>query len=173
MPFHPSGLGEDALRALCGSLQEGRPEPGDVGADVSALYGFHGHDPQGPDAAEQEAELVRAVEVTGPPRFSRPVPDGSLIQREEVAATRTDSGRAPVLSRSAVAEPLQGERVVREEGPRRSRRLSPASAPCSPSARCRASGPRPSMARDDNDTATASGVQRAVGGRPADERPGP
>nr|WP_262986980.1 hypothetical protein [Streptomyces sp. CBMA156] len=33
-------MGEDALRALCGSVMEGRPEPGDVDAYAIALHGF-------------------------------------------------------------------------------------------------------------------------------------
>ncbi|WP_405605221.1 DUF6928 family protein [Streptomyces sp. NBC_01410] len=33
LPFHPLDLGEEALRALCGFIQEGRPEPDDVDAD--------------------------------------------------------------------------------------------------------------------------------------------
>ncbi|CAM5617327.1 hypothetical protein SVIOM342S_03951 [Streptomyces violaceorubidus] len=41
LPFHPLELGEDALRALCGFIQAGRPEPDDVDADAIELYGFH------------------------------------------------------------------------------------------------------------------------------------
>ncbi|UWE12155.1 hypothetical protein [Actinacidiphila bryophytorum] len=39
-------------------------------------------DPHGPDPAEQEAELRRAVEAMGPPRFYAFGPDGSLVERE-------------------------------------------------------------------------------------------
>ncbi|WP_326576853.1 hypothetical protein OIE69_29015 [Actinacidiphila glaucinigra] len=82
LPFHPLDLGEDALRALCGFIQEGRPEPDDVDANALKLYGFHVRNPQGPDPAEQEAELRRAVEAMPPPRFYTLSPDGSLIERE-------------------------------------------------------------------------------------------
>jgi hypothetical protein len=57
-------LGEDALRALCGFVQEGRPEP---------------DDPHGLDPAEQEAQLRRAVEAMGPPRVYAFGLDGSPV----------------------------------------------------------------------------------------------
>ncbi|MBD0844331.1 DUF6928 family protein [Streptomyces sp. TRM68416] len=82
LPFHPLDLGEDALRALCGFIQEGRPEPDDVDADAIELFGFHVRDPRGPDPAEQEAELRRAVEAMDPPRFYALSPDGSLVERD-------------------------------------------------------------------------------------------
>ncbi|MGW1798199.1 DUF6928 family protein [Streptomyces sp. NPDC001984] len=82
LPFHPLALGEDALRALRGFIQEGRPEPDDVDADNIELHGFHVGDPHGPDPAEQEAELRRAVEAMGPPRFYSLGPDGSLVERD-------------------------------------------------------------------------------------------
>lgn len=82
LPFHPLDLGEDALRALCGFIQEGRPEPDDVDADAIELYGFHVREPHRPDPAEQEAELRRAVEAIDPPRFHTLGPDGSLIERD-------------------------------------------------------------------------------------------
>ncbi|MFE0352901.1 DUF6928 family protein [Streptomyces nigra] len=82
LPFHPLDLGEDALRALCGFIQEGRPEPDDVDADAIELYGFHVREPDGPDPAEQEAELCRAMETMDPPRFYTLGPDGSLIERD-------------------------------------------------------------------------------------------
>ncbi|MFF4351091.1 DUF6928 family protein [Streptomyces sp. NPDC001530] len=82
LPFRPPEMGEDALRALCGFIQEGRPEPDDVDADAIELHGFHVRDPHGPDLAEQEAELRRAVEALAPPRFYAQGPDGSLIERE-------------------------------------------------------------------------------------------
>ncbi|MFD8676786.1 DUF6928 family protein [Streptomyces seoulensis] len=80
--FHPLELGEDALRALCGFTQEGRPEPDDVDADNIRLHGFQVRDPHGPDPAEQEAQLRRAVEAMGPPRVYTFGPDGSLIERD-------------------------------------------------------------------------------------------
>ncbi|MEV2193060.1 hypothetical protein AB0I02_19030 [Streptomyces phaeochromogenes] len=46
LPFHPLELGEDALRALCGFIQEGFPEPGDVDAYDIRLHGFHVRDPK-------------------------------------------------------------------------------------------------------------------------------
>jgi len=82
LPFHPLHLGEDALRALCGFIQEGRPEPDDVDADAIMLHGFHVRDSQGPDPAEQEAELRRAVQAMNPPRFYSLSPDDSLIERD-------------------------------------------------------------------------------------------
>lgn len=81
LPFHPLELGEDALRALCGFIQEGRPEPEDVDADNIRLHGFRVRDPHGPDPAEQEAQSRRAVEAMGPPRVYTFGPDGSLIER--------------------------------------------------------------------------------------------
>ncbi|MFG2954329.1 DUF6928 family protein [Streptomyces sp. NPDC048291] len=51
LPFHPLELGEDALRALCGFILEGRPETDDVDADAIELHGFHTRDPLGPDLA--------------------------------------------------------------------------------------------------------------------------
>ncbi|CAL9301685.1 DUF6928 family protein [Streptomyces sp. SudanB66_2053] len=82
LPFHPLELGEDALRALCGFIQEGRPEPDDVDADAIELYGFHVRDPYGPDPAEQAAELSRVVEDMEPPRFYTLNPEGSLVERD-------------------------------------------------------------------------------------------
>jgi hypothetical protein len=82
LPFHPLEMGEDALRALCGFIQEGRSQPDDVDADAIRLHGFRVSDPRGPDLAEQEAELRRATEAVGPPRFYRLGPDGSLSEGE-------------------------------------------------------------------------------------------
>ncbi|WP_405973162.1 hypothetical protein OG496_30275 [Streptomyces sp. NBC_00988] len=82
LPFHPLELGEDALRALYGFVLEGRPEPEDIDAGSIALHGFHVRDPHAPDTAEQEAQLRRAMEAMGPPRFFSPGPDGSLIERD-------------------------------------------------------------------------------------------
>jgi len=66
LPFHPLELGEAALRALCGFILEGRPEPDDIDASAIALHGFHVRDPHAPDLAEQEAALRRAVEAMRP-----------------------------------------------------------------------------------------------------------
>ncbi|WP_329121316.1 DUF6928 family protein [Streptomyces sp. NBC_01465] len=80
LPFHPLELGEDALRALCGFVREGRPEPDDVDVDSIELFGFHIQTPHGPDSAEREAALKRAMEAMGPPRFYTMGPDGQLIE---------------------------------------------------------------------------------------------
>ncbi|MGW1585852.1 DUF6928 family protein [Streptomyces sp. NPDC002386] len=82
LPFHPLDLGEDALRALCGFVLEGHPEPDDIDADDIHLHGFRVRDPHGPDPAEQQAALQRAMEAMGPPRFFTMSPDGSLIERD-------------------------------------------------------------------------------------------
>ncbi|MGQ4383293.1 DUF6928 family protein [Streptomyces sp. SAS_270] len=84
LPFHPLELGEDALRALCGFVQEGVPEPDDLDAGSIALHGFHVRDPHAPDPAEQEAQLRRAMEAMGPPRFFSLGPDGSLVERDSL-----------------------------------------------------------------------------------------
>ncbi|MGW1554593.1 DUF6928 family protein [Streptomyces sp. NPDC002346] len=84
LPFHPLELGEDALRSLCGFIQEGRPEPEDVDADSVELHGFRVSDPQAPDAAEKEAELRKAMERMGPPRIYTMGPDGSLVERDSL-----------------------------------------------------------------------------------------
>ncbi|MFI9149732.1 DUF6928 family protein [Streptomyces sp. NPDC053367] len=81
LPFHPLDLGEDALRALCGFVQEGRPEPDDVDADAVELFGFQVRDRQGPAPFQEEAKLRSAVEAMEPPRFYSLGPDGSLIER--------------------------------------------------------------------------------------------
>ncbi|MFJ7019687.1 DUF6928 family protein [Streptomyces sp. NPDC101117] len=54
-PFHPLELSEDALRALCGFIQEGRPQPDDVDADNLRLHGFQVRDPHRPEPAEQRS----------------------------------------------------------------------------------------------------------------------
>ncbi|MFP8941448.1 DUF6928 family protein [Streptomyces fenghuangensis] len=82
LPFHPLELGEDALRALCGFVLEGRSEPGDIDAGAVELHGFRVRDAGGPGPAEQEAELGQAVEAMGPPRFYTLGPDGSLTKRD-------------------------------------------------------------------------------------------
>ncbi|MFB8756609.1 DUF6928 family protein [Streptomyces nigra] len=82
LPFHPLELGEDALRALCGFIQEGHPEPDDVDADNIRLHGFQVRDPHRPDPAEHEAQLRRAMEAMGPPRVYTFGPDGSLIEQD-------------------------------------------------------------------------------------------
>lgn len=82
LPFHPLEFGEDALRALCGFVLEGRPDPDDIDASAIRLHGFRMRDPNGPDPAEKEAELRRAVEAMGPPRIYTLGPDGSLIERD-------------------------------------------------------------------------------------------
>uniref|UniRef100_UPI003AF1B53D DUF6928 family protein n=1 Tax=Streptomyces TaxID=1883 RepID=UPI003AF1B53D len=82
LPFHPLDMGEDALRALCGFIVEGRPEPSDVDADDIELHGFLVRDPNAPDPAEKEAGLRAAVAAMGPPRTYVLGPDGTLIERD-------------------------------------------------------------------------------------------
>ncbi len=82
LPFHPLELGEEALRALCGFIQEGRPEPDDVAADAIELYGFRVRDPHGPDPAAREAELRRVMADMDPPRIYMLSADGSLVERD-------------------------------------------------------------------------------------------
>ncbi len=90
LPFHPLELGEDALRALCGFIQEGMPEPGDVDAENIELHGFRVSEPHGPDRAEREAELRSAVEAMGSPRFYTMGPDGLLVERDGPPAPAED-----------------------------------------------------------------------------------
>ncbi|WP_329575507.1 hypothetical protein OG500_01395 [Kitasatospora sp. NBC_01250] len=82
LPFHPLDMGEDALRALCGFVLEGRPEPRDVEADAVDLHGFLVRDPNAPDPAEKEAALRAAVAAMGPPRAYLLGADGTLVERE-------------------------------------------------------------------------------------------
>ncbi|MEV0036215.1 hypothetical protein [Streptomyces sp. NPDC050804] len=84
LPFHPLDLGEEALRALCGFVQEGRPEPDDVDADGIDLHGFLVRDPNRARSVEKEAALKRAVEAMEPPRAYSMGPDGSLIERDSL-----------------------------------------------------------------------------------------
>ncbi len=70
------------MRALCGFVREGRPEPDDVDADDIRLHGFRVRDPHGPDPAEQEAARQRVMETMGPSRVFTMDPDGSLIERD-------------------------------------------------------------------------------------------
>ncbi|MFI2672088.1 DUF6928 family protein [Streptomyces albidoflavus] len=48
LPFHPLELGEDALRSLCGFIQEGYLEPDDVDAEAISLLGFAIREPHEP-----------------------------------------------------------------------------------------------------------------------------
>ncbi|MET7943357.1 hypothetical protein [Streptomyces sp. NPDC005302] len=82
LPFHPLDLGEEALRALCGFAQEGRPEPDDIDAYGIGLHGFHVRDPHGPDPAEEKETLRKITETMGPPRFYELGPHGSLVERD-------------------------------------------------------------------------------------------
>jgi hypothetical protein len=40
LPFHPLELGEDALRALFGFVQEGMPDPDDIDENSVPMHGF-------------------------------------------------------------------------------------------------------------------------------------
>ncbi|MFF4390887.1 DUF6928 family protein [Streptomyces sp. NPDC001552] len=84
LPFHPLELGEDALRSLCGFVQEGLPEPTDVDADRVELHGFRISAPRAPDPAEKEAALRKAMERMGTPRIYTMGPAGSLIERDSL-----------------------------------------------------------------------------------------
>ncbi|MFE2849769.1 DUF6928 family protein [Streptomyces lavendulae] len=84
LPFHPLDMGEDALRALCGFIVEGRPDPGDVDADAIELHGFLVRDPNAPDSAEAEAALRAAAATMGPARTYLLGADGRLIKRDTV-----------------------------------------------------------------------------------------
>ncbi|MET8982981.1 hypothetical protein ABZX85_46150 [Streptomyces sp. NPDC004539] len=74
LPFHPLEFGEDALRALCGFILEGRPHPDDVDAEAVQLHGFR---IRNPDAPEKPARPVDAT----PARFYT-LSEGRLIERE-------------------------------------------------------------------------------------------
>ncbi|MFI8458053.1 DUF6928 family protein [Kitasatospora sp. NPDC085464] len=82
LPFHPLDMGEDALRALCGFVVEGCPEPGDLAAETVALHGYLVRDPNAPDPAERDAALKAAIAVMPPPRVYRLGPDGTLIRED-------------------------------------------------------------------------------------------
>jgi hypothetical protein len=56
LPFHPLELGEDALRALCGFVMEGMPEPDDVDASRIVLHGFRVRDPHPHDRTPAEQD---------------------------------------------------------------------------------------------------------------------
>ncbi|MDX3571107.1 DUF6928 family protein [Streptomyces sp. ID05-47C] len=84
LPFHPLEMGEDALRALCGFIQEGRSEENDVHADHIRLHGFRVRDPHGPTPVKQEAELQGAGEATAPPIFYTFGPDGLLVESNDL-----------------------------------------------------------------------------------------
>ena len=79
LPFHPLELGEDALRTLCGFIQEGLPDPADVDADAIRLHGFHIGAPHTPELAP----VTRASERPAPPgRFYTLTAEGTLIERD-------------------------------------------------------------------------------------------
>ncbi|MGW0074420.1 DUF6928 family protein [Streptomyces cellulosae] len=79
LPFHPLELGEDALRALCGFIQEGLPDPADVDADAIRLHGFHVGAPHTPELAP----ATRASERPAPPgRFYTLTAEGTLVERD-------------------------------------------------------------------------------------------
>ncbi|MFD8023221.1 DUF6928 family protein [Streptomyces lavendulae] len=84
LPFHPLDMGEDALRALCGFIVEGRPDPGDLDADAIELHGFLVRDPNAPDSAEAEAALRVAATTMEAARTYKLGADGRLIKRDTV-----------------------------------------------------------------------------------------
>ncbi|GAA3029978.1 hypothetical protein GCM10020229_46730 [Kitasatospora albolonga] len=81
LTFHPLELGEEALRALCGFVMEGRPEPGDLDPDDIHLHGFRRQDPQAPDRAALEAAIRARVAAMPPPKTYVMGPDGTLVER--------------------------------------------------------------------------------------------
>ncbi|MCX5526525.1 hypothetical protein AB0L47_14115 [Streptomyces bobili] len=84
LPFHPLEMGEDALRTLCGFIQEGRSEANDVHANHIRLHGFRVRDPHGPTPVKQEAELQGAGEAIAPSIFYTFGPDGLLVESNDL-----------------------------------------------------------------------------------------
>ncbi|MBL7260023.1 DUF6928 family protein [Paractinoplanes lichenicola] len=68
LPFHPLVLGQAALRAFFGFVNEGRPSPDDINPFEVALHGFRVADPTGREQAEREAALQEFLRKVGPPR---------------------------------------------------------------------------------------------------------
>lgn len=80
LPFHPLDMGEEALRALFGFVVEGRSEPGDVDAFDIPVHGFRLVDPDGPTPEERKAQREALIAQSGPPRYFRMQPDGSMAE---------------------------------------------------------------------------------------------
>jgi hypothetical protein len=78
LPFHPLELGQDALRALFGFIQEGRPHPDDVDAEAVHLYSFRVTDRTGTQGAQRDAAYAHARAAMRPPRTFRMGPDGNM-----------------------------------------------------------------------------------------------
>ncbi|MEU3094967.1 DUF5959 family protein [Streptomyces sp. NPDC006967] len=103
LPFHPLELGEDALRALCGFVREGCPEPDDVDADAVELYGFHVRDAYIHDLLD--CEIVIVAEESLNASFVVTLFPEDLEDWEETLAglearrfgTWLDSGRTPSM----------------------------------------------------------------------------
>ncbi|MEH0844720.1 hypothetical protein V6U81_20250 [Micromonospora sp. CPCC 205711] len=80
MPFHPLGLGEEALRALFGFVIEGHPDPDDIDTEAVHLHGFRVTDPSGDEQAAREARYAEVLRAMGPPRSFRMGPDGTMYE---------------------------------------------------------------------------------------------
>ncbi|MFE1285997.1 DUF6928 family protein [Streptomyces sp. NPDC058751] len=80
LPFHPLDLGEEALRTLCGLVQEDRPGPDAFDPYDIDLHGFFVRDPHGPDPAGEEAKLRKIRENMRSSYSHRLGPDSSLIE---------------------------------------------------------------------------------------------
>ncbi|WP_420884046.1 DUF6928 family protein [Micromonospora sp. CPCC 205547] len=80
LPFHPLGLGEEALRALFGFVIEGHPDPDDIDTEAVHLHGFRVTDPSGDEQAAREARYAEVLRAMGPPRSFRMGPDGTMYE---------------------------------------------------------------------------------------------
>lgn len=78
LPFHPLELGGDALRALFGFIEEGRPQPDDIDPFEVPLHGFRVADPTGREQAQRQARMEALWQRMRPPRRYRMGPDGKL-----------------------------------------------------------------------------------------------
>ncbi|MFF8770142.1 DUF6928 family protein [Kitasatospora sp. NPDC015120] len=82
LPFHPLGLGEEALRFFFGFVLEGVPGPEDVDPYEVVLQGFRLTGPGGPAPEEEEAAMRAAISRMGPPRTFTYGPDGTMAEAE-------------------------------------------------------------------------------------------
>ena len=78
LPFHPLELGEVALNALFGFVNEGMPDPDSIDADSVHMHVFRVGDPSGQEQEAREAVYEQAMRDMGPPRMFRMGPDGKM-----------------------------------------------------------------------------------------------